>query len=110
MKDDQTEKFKSDLKDVFASAIELGRSAEGDQSLVNRTPSVSERGGWKEFLPEYEANDPVDLGSDDSTLYIRANHCICDRKYFDVRKGYVNVNFTHDHNRWRGDRARSHST
>lgn len=70
----QTDKFKTDLKGVFASALELSRRSESDQSPVcfGPAPSMSEQGGWMEYSPEkYEASDTDDLVLDASIVHIR---------------------------------------
>jgi hypothetical protein len=62
--DDRLERFKIDLKAVFAEAIDLGRAADLDQVLVflDTTPSVSDRAGWREYLSEeYDVDDTAGL-------------------------------------------------
>jgi hypothetical protein len=69
--DIQLEPLTDDLKAVFIDAIELGRTAERDQSLVcyDTSPSMSDRVGWKEYLSEeYEMmGDAADLSTTLST-------------------------------------------
>lgn len=52
--EEQLGPFHTDLKAVFAEAIELGRIAERDQSpvMIDTTPSTNDRAGWKEYLPQ----------------------------------------------------------
>lgn len=74
LKADQTDKFKSDLKGVFDSAVELSRKAETDRSPVylDRSPSVSDRGGWEEYsLEKFETDDADDLVPNTSIVHIR---------------------------------------
>jgi hypothetical protein len=69
--DSQTDQFKDELSVIFIDAIELGKMAERDQSLVyiDKIPSASDRDGWKEYLSdEYETSDASDLSATSPTI------------------------------------------
>lgn len=93
--DDQADKFKSDLKWVFISAIELSRKAESDKSpvCVDMSPSVSDRAGWQEYSTEkFETKVPDDLVRGLSNVHIRHEPlCVQPKIYRRTRQATTTV-------------------
>lgn len=89
--DSQLGPFKDELKVVFAEAIKLGRLAERDRSPVyfDTTPSMNNRGGWKEYLSEdYDMmSEEANLTPTSSTSEVFLEPLFVSPKIFRKEKG-----------------------
>lgn len=64
--DNDLDTFRDDLKVVYNDAIELGRTADRDQSpvCIDKSPVVNDRAGWKEYSSEeYDMEDGASMSS-----------------------------------------------
>lgn len=86
--DGRVDQFKDDLKAVFAEAIDLGRIAQRDDSPVyfEKTPSLNDSAGWKEYSSEdYAISDAASLSPTSPTSDIPLGPLYVSPKIF--RKG-----------------------